>query len=221
MKMNIVIIGSSGHAKVVIDVVERQGEHHIVGLIDAFRAHGEETMGYRVLGAEMDLPVLAEQHALGGVLVAIGDNHVRARVTAGVAALCPDLRFITAVHPQASVARGVRIGAGSVMMAGAVVNPGCEMGPGCIVNTRASLDHDSVMDAFSSLAPAAATGGNCHLGSCSALGMGGLLLQRLRIGAHSVVGAGAVVTRSVPDMCVSYGAPARVIRSRVAGDKYL
>lgn len=219
--MNIVIIGSSGHAKVVIDVVERQGKHHIVGLIDAFRTRGEETMGYRVLGAEADLPVLAEQHALGGVLVAIGDNHVRARVTAGVAALCADLRFITAVHPQASVARGVRIGAGSVLMAGAVVNPGCEMGPGCIVNTRASLDHDSVMDAFSSLAPAAATGGNCHLGSCSALGMGGLLLQRMRIGAHSVVGAGAVVTRSVPDMCVSYGAPARVIRSRVAGDKYL
>ncbi|SIR40213.1 sugar O-acyltransferase, sialic acid O-acetyltransferase NeuD family [Janthinobacterium sp. TND4EL3] len=219
--MNIVIIGSSGHAKVVIDVIERQGKHHIVGLIDAFRTHGEETMGYRVLGAETDLPVLAEQHALGGVLVAIGDNHVRARVTAGVGALCPDLCFITAVHPQASVARGVRIGAGSVLMAGAVVNPGCEMGPGCIVNTRASLDHDSVMDAFSSLAPAAATGGNCHLGSCSALGMGGLLLQRLRIGAHSVVGAGAVVTRSVPDMCVSYGAPARVIRSRVAGDKYL
>lgn len=221
MKMNIVIIGSSGHAKVVIDVVERQGEHHIVGLIDAFRTHGEETMGYHVLGAEADLPVLAELHALGGVLVAIGDNHVRARVTAGVAALCPDLRFITAVHPQASVARGVLIGAGSVLMAGAVVNPGCEMGPGCIVNTRASLDHDSVMDAFSSLAPAAATGGNCHVGSCSALGMGGLLLQRLRIGAHSVVGAGAVVTRSVPDMCVSYGAPARVIRNRVAGDKYL
>lgn len=219
--LNIIVIGSSGHAKVVIDILERQGGYRIVGLIDAFRAVGEETLGYRVLGAESDLPVLMERLAIAGVLVAIGDNYVRARVTASVAALCPQLPFVSAVHPQASVGRVVRIGAGSVVMAGAVVNPGCEVGPGCIVNTRASLDHDSVMEAFSSLAPAAATGGNCYLGTCSALGMGALLLQRIRIGVHSVIGAGAVVTRPVGDLCVSYGAPAKVIRSRLAGDKYL
>ena len=219
--MNIVIIGSSGHAKVVIDVVERQGIHRIVGLIDAFRAPGEDTLGYPVLGAESLLPELLQTHAVGGVLVAIGDNHVRARVTANVAALCPQLPFVVALHPQASIARDVRIGAGTVVMAGAVINPDCEIGAGCIVNTRASLDHDSVMEAFSSLAPAAATGGNCHLGTCSALGMGALLLQRQRLGAHSVVGAGAVVTRPVADLCVSYGAPARTIRSRQPGDRYL
>jgi sugar O-acyltransferase (sialic acid O-acetyltransferase NeuD family) len=218
---NILIIGSSGHAKVVIDVVERQGGFRIAGLIDPFRTVGEETSGYRVLGAESDLPVLAEQLAVQGVLVAIGDNFVRSSVTARVAALCPQLPFVSAVHPQASIARTVRIGAGSVVMAGAVINPGCEVGEGCIVNTRASLDHDSVMEAFSSLAPAAATGGNCCIGRCSALGMGALLLQRMRIGSHCVVGAGAVVTRPVADLCVSYGAPAKTIRGRQAGDKYL
>ena len=219
--LNIIVIGSSGHAKVVIDIVERQGQYRLVGLIDAFRAVGEETLGYRVLGAEADLPVLMEGLAVAGVLVAIGDNYARARVTASIAALCPQLSFVSAVHPQASVGRGVRIGAGSVVMAGAVVNPGCDVGPGCIVNTRASLDHDSVMEAFSSLAPAAATGGYCYLGTCSALGMGALLLQRIRVGAHSVIGAGAVVTRTVADLCVSYGAPAKIIRTRQAGDKYL
>ena len=219
--LNIIVIGSSGHAKVVIDIVERQGQYRLVGLIDAFRAVGEETLGYRVLGAEADLPVLMEGLAVAGVLVAIGDNYMRARVTASIAALCPQLSFVSAVHPQASVGRGVRIGAGSVVMAGAVVNPGCDVGPGCIVNTRASLDHDSVMEAFSSLAPAAATGGYCYLGTCSALGMGALLLQRIRVGAHSVIGAGAVVTRPVADLCVSYGAPAKIIRTRQAGDKYL
>lgn len=219
--LNIIVIGSSGHAKVVIDIVERQGQYRLVGLIDAFRAVGEETLGYRVLGAEADLPVLMEGLAVGGVLVAIGDNYMRAKVTASIAALCPQLSFVSAVHPQASVGRGVRIGAGSVVMAGAVVNPGCDVGPGCIVNTRASLDHDSVMEAFSSLAPAAATGGYCYLGTCSALGMGALLLQRIRVGAHSVIGAGAVVTRPVADLCVSYGAPAKIIGTRQAGDKYL
>lgn len=218
---NIIIIGSSGHAKVVIDVVERQSQYRIVGLIDAFRAVGEETLGYKVLGAESDLPALASQLAIKGVLVAIGDNHVRARVSAKVAALCPELPFVSAVHPQACIGRDVQIGAGSVVMAGAVVNPGCDIAEGCLINTRASLDHDSVMEAFSSLAPAAATGGNCHLGTGSAVGMGALILQRIRIGRHSVIGAGAVVTQPVAELCVSYGVPASIIRSRQAGDKYL
>ena len=32
--MNIVLIGSGGHAKVIIDIVQREKKHKIVGLID-------------------------------------------------------------------------------------------------------------------------------------------------------------------------------------------
>ncbi|MEY8214236.1 MAG: hypothetical protein RPR97_07095 [Colwellia sp.] len=55
---DIIIIGSSGHAKVVIDVVQQEGKYHIVGLIDRFRKIDEETLGYKVLGKEEDLPEL-------------------------------------------------------------------------------------------------------------------------------------------------------------------
>jgi sugar O-acyltransferase (sialic acid O-acetyltransferase NeuD family) len=219
--MNIVVVGSSGHAKVVIDIIEKEGLHCIIGLIDAYREVGAETLGYRVLGGELDLPRLVEEHDLSGLVVAIGDNHVRGRVTELIAARCPYLTFITAVHPQASVARAVKLGGGTVVMAGAVINSSCEIGPGCLINTRASLDHDSVMAPFSSLAPGAVTGGGCHIGTYSAVGMGALLLHRLHIGDHSVIGAGAVVTRSVGNLCVSYGTPARTIRQREPGEKYL
>jgi acetyltransferase-like isoleucine patch superfamily enzyme len=106
-------------------------------------------------------------------------------------------------------------------MAGAVLNPGVRVGEFCIVNTRASLDHDSTMGAFSSLAPGAITGGNVAVGSYSNVGMGATVLPGVSIGQHTLIGAGALVYRSVPDNSVAYGVPARLIRSRQPGDRYL
>ena len=40
---------------------------------------------------------------------------------------------------------------------------------------------------------------------------GGVILPGITIGAHAIVGAGAVVTRSVPDGAIVVGNPARVV----------
>ena len=54
----ILVIGSQGHAKVVIDIIEKQAEHKISGLIDPFKAKNEETLGYKILGGEKDIPAI-------------------------------------------------------------------------------------------------------------------------------------------------------------------
>nr|WP_254209605.1 acetyltransferase [Burkholderia multivorans] len=218
---NIVIVGSSGHAKVVIDIVEQAGRYRIAGLIDSFRSRGEQTLGYPVLGAERDLPQLVDAHRVMGVLVAVGDNHAREQVTATLASIVPDLPHVTAIHPAARVGKASTIGAGTVVMAGAVINPCCAIGAACIVNTNASLDHDGVMDDFSSLAPGVVTGGNCRIGRGAAIGLGAMLRHRIAVGEHAVVGAGAVVLRDVDPYTVAYGNPARRIRERAAGERYL
>ncbi|WP_048986115.1 acetyltransferase [Burkholderia cenocepacia] len=212
---NIIIVGSSGHAKVVIDIVEQAGRYRIAGLIDSFRTPGEETLGYAVLGAERDLPQMVDQYGIAGLLVAIGDNHARENVTAGLAMLVPGLPRVSAVHPAACVGKASTIGAGTVVMAGAVINPSCSIGEGCIVNTNVSLDHDGVMADFSSLAPGVVTGGNCRIGR------GAMLRHRIAVGEHSVVGAGAVVLHDVEPYTVAYGNPARRIRARAADERYL
>jgi acetyltransferase-like isoleucine patch superfamily enzyme len=46
------------------------------------------------------------------------------------------------------------------------------------------------------------------------VGMNATVLPGVRIGAHSIIGAGAVVTHDVPDYAIVAGVPARVIRDR-------
>jgi sugar O-acyltransferase (sialic acid O-acetyltransferase NeuD family) len=218
---NIVIIGSSWHAKVVIDIVQKENRYQIAGLLDRYRTVGDLTLGYRILGKEEDLPELIRTHSIQGAIVAIGDNFIRAKVVGLVREMCPSLPFVRAIHPSASIATEVSLGEGTVVMAGVAINPCTTVGRFCILNTRSSLDHDSVMDDFSSLAPGATTGGNCRIGQYSAISIGAVLIHGVEIGDHSVVGAASLVTTSIESGVVAYGTPAKTIRSRKQGEKYL
>jgi len=218
---NIIIIGSSGHAKVIIDIIQQEGKYNIAGLLDQFRNAGEQTFGYPILGKEEDLPELMNVHALKGVIVAIGDNFIRSKVATRIRGMCPNLPFITTIHPKASIATEVSIGEGTVVMAGVSINPCSSIGRFCILNTNSSLDHDSILEDFASLAPGATTGGKCHIGQYSAIGIGANLIHGIQIGEHTVIGAGSLVMKSIESFIVAYGVPAKVIRNRDPGDKYL
>jgi acetyltransferase-like isoleucine patch superfamily enzyme len=51
-----------------------------------------------------------------------------------------------------------------------------------------------------------------YIGRGAAVGVGANLLPGIRIGAEAIVGAGAVVTKDVPDRAVVMGVPARITR---------
>jgi sugar O-acyltransferase (sialic acid O-acetyltransferase NeuD family) len=210
----IFVIGASGHAKVIIDIVERQTLWRIVGLIDTYKSPRTELMGYAVLGSEDCLPDLMERHGVGGAIVAIGDNRIRRDVALRVASIAPALDFVNAVHPSARIARDVQMGKGIAIMAGVTVNPGTRIGDFCYLNTNASVDHDNVLEPFSCVQPNAATGGNVRLGELSVLAMGVTVVQGISIGQDSIVGAGSTVLDDIPDKVVAYGTPCRVVRPR-------
>ena len=50
-----------------------------------------------------------------------------------------------------------------------------------------------------------------HVKRGAMVGLGAILLPGVTVGEHAVVGAGAVVTRDVPDYMVVAGSPARIV----------
>jgi len=218
---NILIIGSSGHAKTIIDIVEKQGQYDIAGLIDDLKPKGTVCFGYSILGTRKELPEISRSKSVVGVIVAIGDNWVRAQVASAMIEALPDLQFITAIHPSAQIARGVSIGGGTVVMAGAIINSDSKIGKHCIINTSASIDHDNQIGDFVTVAPGAITGGDVTIGNYSVLSLGAKVIHNVRIGTHTVIGAGSIVLNNIPDNVVAFGSPAKIQRQRVAGEKYL
>ena len=215
------IIGASGHAHAVLSVLYRHAEYKPFGLIDSFKPSGSQAYGLPILGGEADVPQLCDRYGLHHLLVAIGDNVQRQAMTERLQLQCREAVFPSLVDPTAVVSVDAQIGPGALVMSQAHVGSGCVLESGSLLNTQASLDHDGYLEPYASMAPGAITGGHVHIGARSFIGLGARVVQKVRIGSDTVVGAGSLVLKDLPDCIVSYGAPAKAVRTRLPDAPYL
>lgn len=220
-KPPIVVFGASGHAKVVIDIIEKESKYRIVGIFDPKFEKGMTFLGYPILGSENDLPGVIQNFPEIFGVVAIGDNWLRKKVVEKVQSVNCSLSFISCVHPSASIGKEVVVGKGTMVMPGVVINAGTTIGDFSILNSISSIDHDCNIGNYVSIAPGVIIGGNVLIGDSAIISLGAKVIHGRKIGKHALVGAGAVVLKDIEDYTVAYGIPAKKIRERKEGDQYL
>lgn len=210
----LIIIGAGGHAVSVANVALSIG-YDLRHFVDRDKAD-RQLVGTSIIA---DLAMLGDldQYSFA---IAIGDNAVRERVQHQ---LCHErqLDFPPLIHASSVVSSFSSVGMGSVVMPLSVIGPNTHVGAFCIVNTRASIDQDGEMEDYSSLAPGVTTGGNVRVGKRSAVSIGATIKHGVHIGNDTVIGANSYLHSSLGDHIVAYGSPARIIRARLPGEKYL
>ena len=209
--MDCVIIGAGGHGRVVLDIMQHEGRHEVVGFLDSNPdLHGRLMDGVEVLGPIQRLAGLKEQGVLGAI-VAVGHNGTRRSFGEQVQRLGHEL--VSAIHPSANIASNVSIGRGVVVAAGALVCAHCQIGDGVILNTGCLVDHETMIGTACHLCPGVKIAGRVTIESGAFVGIGATVIQHVRVGHDSVIGAGAVVLKDVPPMSTVVGLPAREIKS--------
>ncbi|WP_339895428.1 NeuD/PglB/VioB family sugar acetyltransferase [uncultured Algibacter sp.] len=218
---NILIYGASGHSKMIVDIILKNKNYTIKGLVDSYKPIDEDIYGYKVIGNLVTLPKLIKEHNIHGIVIGIGDNSTRKKAYDNIANIAPDLEFVSIVHPSVILAHDITIPKGTVIMAGVVINANAKVGEFCILNTKSSLGHDSNMSDFSSLASGTIIGGNVQIGYCSAICLSASITQNISIGKHTVIGAGSLVLKSIGDCKQAFGIPINTIKDREPDSKYL
>lgn len=205
----VVILGAGGHARVLIDLLRRQGGLEPVAVL----APDRSLLGGELLG----VPIIGDDDALGAfdparvaLVNGVGSTQ-RVAARRDLFLRCRDLgfAFATLVHPNAIVAQGVSLGEGAQVLAGAIVNTGARVGEDSIINTAAVVEHDCLIGAHAHVATGAILAGGVILRDGAHVGAGATVIQGLTIGPRAVIGAGAAVIRDVEADTVVVGVPAR------------
>lgn len=202
MSESVILIGGSGHAKVIIDCIRCAGDR-VEGILDDGLTPGTLVLDVPVLGPVEDY-ARYDSHKF---FIAIGNNAVRSRIARQL-----KVRWYTAIHPSAVISRYASIGPGTVVMANAVVNSCARVGAHCIINTCAIVEHDNVLEDFVHVSPAAALGGTVRVGEATHVGIGASVKNNTNICGGCAIGAGSAVVRDITEPGTYVGVPARRIK---------
>ena len=195
----------------VLDILRRDPDVKPVGFIDDDKtSHGKIVDGIPVLGSVSSLPELIPLHKMDGVIIAIGDNKVRARLFDSMKEL--GLKPKRAIHPHALIARDVEIGEGVVIAAGVAISVGTRIGNNVIINTGVLIDHDNIIEDHTHISPGVKLAGRVTVRKYTQVGLGVTVVEDLTIGENTTIGAGAVVLANVPANATAVGIPAKVIK---------
>lgn len=205
MKDKLLIIGASGHGKVVADIALKMGKWQEISFLDDDK-NLTFSMGLEVLGTSDDILTYKDEYE---IFVGIGNNATRQKVhemleTVGVT-------IPTLIHPNTVIGSEVEIGIGTVVMAGVIINCCTKIGNGCILNTGSTIDHDNTIEDFVHISPRASLAGTVKVGQGSWIGIGSVVSNNISITKGCKVGAGAVVVKDITEEGVYIGVPVRRI----------
>jgi len=180
---------------------------------------------------ERDISLTARLAALEGVCVppavehiddfkpASGELYLLGPTTPTRAALANKLterfglHFHALIHPSAYVSPLATLAEGVFVGANSVIGPGARLAEHVFINRGVTIGHDTHIGAFSRIQPGSNLGGLSHIGRGVTVAIGATLIERLVVGDHAFIGAGAVATADVPSNVLVVGIPAKFKKS--------
>lgn len=208
-KNKLIIIGASGHGRVVADIALKMNKWENIAFLDDDEDI-KVSLGLEVIGKSED----AFKHINDtDIFVAIGNNAIREKVQEKLYIKGASIPVL--VHPNAVIGEQVELGIGTVIMAGVVINCCTKLGRGCIINTGATLDHDNLIEDYVHISPGVNLAGTVKVGKGSWLGVGSTINNNVNITSDCKVGSGAVVVRDITEPGTYVGVPAIKIKRRL------
>ena len=210
---DLIIFGASGFGREVAWVVERinivSPTWNRLGFMDDDDdIQGTEINGYKVLGKTADVGNYSDTY----FVVAVGASRTREKIVSNMKAENPSIKYGTIIDPSVEMSNLVSIGEGTIICAHTIITVNNEIGSHVIVNLDCTVGHDAILKDFGvpriNTCPRMVT----NIGHAVELGTGVQIIQGKSVGDYSIVGAGAIVVKDIPEKCNAVGSPAKPIK---------
>lgn len=207
----LLIFGARSFAEEIADLASEVPGLSVAGFVENFDPDRPQTLHGLPVHWIDDVAALAATHK---AVCGLGTT-LRAPLIARARDL--GFEFIPIIHPTARVSPSAVIGAGSIVSAGSIIAAYTALGAHVVVNRGALIGHHVQIADYTSIGPGANIGGGCQIGTGVFVGIGATLIDHRKIGAVTVIGGGAVVTKDLPARVLAVGVPAKVVKENIEG----
>lgn len=209
----IAIIGAGGFGREVQMLIEQintvKKKFEFIGFFDDGFIKGEKINGYPNLGGIKEVNKINYQL---NVVLAIGEPELKKKLSDQIKN--DKISYPILIHPNVQIGdnKYIEIGGGTIITAGNIITVNIKIGKHVILNLSCTVGHDTTIGDYSSFMPAVNISGEVNIKEGVYIGTGAKIINQLEIGEYTIVGSGAVVSKSLPAKCTAVGIPAKVIK---------
>nr|WP_232420584.1 acetyltransferase [Leptospira interrogans] len=163
------------------------------------------------LVCKTDWPEFLIQNGIKKILVTISDPHSRWVEIEKANAF--GLELVNAIYPTSLLLSDSIIGKNVIIHPKSIIGYRAELEDGVIVNIGTQIDHHCKIEKAVTIDPGVVLAGNVLIENFCVLHTGSII-NRIKVGFNSIIGAGAVVIRDVEPNSKIVGVPGKEINKR-------
>lgn len=208
---NLAIVGAGGfgrEVKMLVDDINKvTPTFNLIGFYDD-KHSDSDINGLPYLGKISDINTIEDPSSIA---ISIADPKTKKSILNSISN--PIIEFPNLIHPTVIIGKDeVKIGRGNIICAGTIITVNIQLEDFIILNLSCTVGHDTVIKSFSSFMPTVNISGEVTIHEGVYVGTGAKIINQLEIGQYTIVGAGAVVAKSLPENCTAVGIPAKPIK---------
>lgn len=215
---DIVVIGAGGLGREVSALIEdinrNEATWNFWGFIDETpEKQGAFINNHKVLGGFEWLENHPEENLWS--VCAIGNPRDRYQLIRKARKF--KLRFANLIHPTAVLNEFIRMGEGNIVCAHSLISVNTKIGHHTLISPGCGIGHDVTLGDYATLYWNVTLSGYVTGHEGCEIGSGAVVIPKVSVGDWSILGAGAVAIKDIPDHCTAVGIPAEVIKTHASG----
>jgi sugar O-acyltransferase (sialic acid O-acetyltransferase NeuD family) len=196
-KRRIVVIGTGGHARSCVDVIEATKKFSIVGIVSKEVSHNGYWSRFPYLGADECLTEVVNK--VENAFIGIGQiksSTLRTDLYFKLKEI--GFKIPKVISHDALVSPSSSIGEGTIVMNGAKIGGGVIIGENSIINTGAIIEHGAQVGSNCHVSTGAILNGEVVVGDGTFIGSNSAVREGITIGDFAIVGMGSNLRKDLP-----------------------
>lgn len=205
------IIGAGDLGEQIAHLALSDGHYSKVVFFDDFLME-KTNDDCKILGKVDEVVPAFEKRVFDELIIGIGYKHLDKKAALFDFFINQKVPFGKIVHSSAWVDSSAKIAQGVVVYPACIIDANVKIGANSLLNIGSTIAHDSNIAKHCFLSPRVAIAGFTRIGEQCMLGINSTVIDNLNICAHTQIGAGGVVVKSIVKSGLYVGCPVNYLR---------